>query len=106
LGDAAAFSFYPGKNLGAYGDAGAVTTSRQDVWERLRLLRDSGQKVKYQHLLKGFNSRLDTLQAAVLRVKLRHLDRWNERRRCLAARYDAALAGGALSLPTEAVETD
>jgi dTDP-4-amino-4,6-dideoxygalactose transaminase len=93
LGDIAAFSFYPGKNLGAYGDGGAVTTNRDDLAERVRLLRNYGQRVKYEHLLKGFNSRLDTVQAALLRVKLRRLENWNAARRRAAARYDAALAG-------------
>ena len=78
MGDIAAFSFYPGKNLGAYGDGGAVTTKRADLAERVALLRNHGQKVKYEHLVKGFNSRLDTLQAVVLRIKLRRLDQWNE----------------------------
>ncbi len=98
-GDAAAFSFYPAKNLGAYGDGGAVTTSRADVAERVRLLRDYGQRTKYEHLVKGENSRLDTLQAAVLLVKLRYLDQWNARRRHLADVYRAALADTGLILP-------
>ena len=85
MGDIAAFSFYPGKNLGAYGDGGAVTTTRADLAEQVRLLRNYGQKVKYEHMLKGFNSRLDTLQAVVLRVKLRRLEQWNEARRQAAA---------------------
>ena len=78
MGDIAAFSFYPGKNLGAYGDGGALTTMRADLSERVWLLRNYGQKVKYEHILKGFNSRLDTLQAVVLRIKLRRLEQWNE----------------------------
>jgi dTDP-4-amino-4,6-dideoxygalactose transaminase len=91
LGDVGCFSFYPGKNLGAFGDGGAIVTNREDVAERARLFRDFGQKQKYQHLVRGDNSRLDSLQAAVLRVKLKYLDTWNERRRRAAAAYDAAL---------------
>jgi dTDP-4-amino-4,6-dideoxygalactose transaminase len=93
LGDIACFSFYPGKNLGAYGDGGAITTNDESLVERLELLRNWGSRKKYHHEEMGLNSRLDTLQAAVLRIKLRHLDGWNARRRELAAAYDAALAG-------------
>jgi dTDP-4-amino-4,6-dideoxygalactose transaminase len=93
LGDAAAFSFYPGKNLGALGDAGAVTTDDDALAERIRMLRNYGSKVKYHHDLPGTNSRLDPLQAAALRVKLRHLDEWNERRRAVAVRYLERLVG-------------
>jgi dTDP-4-amino-4,6-dideoxygalactose transaminase len=92
LGRVAAFSFYPSKNLGAYGDGGAVTTDDDGIARRIRLLRDLGQAGKYEHVLAGWNDRLDTIQAAVLRVKLRHLDRWNARRRRHAAEYDDALA--------------
>jgi dTDP-4-amino-4,6-dideoxygalactose transaminase len=92
LGDAAGFSFYPGKNLGAYGDGGAVTTNDPVIADRLRLLRNLGQRAKYDHQVKGYNHRLDTLQAAVLRVKLPHLDRWNAERRRVAAEYDRLLA--------------
>jgi dTDP-4-amino-4,6-dideoxygalactose transaminase len=99
LGDIAAFSFYPGKNLGAYGDGGAITTNRPDLAEQVRLLRNYGQKVKYEHRLKGFNSRLDTLQAAILRVKLRRLEEWNASRRRAAARYDQLLAGTGWFVP-------
>jgi len=99
MGDIAAFSFYPGKNLGAYGDGGAVTTTRADLAERVSLLRNHGQKVKYEHIVKGFNSRLDTLQAVVLRIKLRHLEQWNEARRRAAAKYDRLLAGTRLVTP-------
>ena len=99
MGDIAAFSFYPGKNLGAYGDGGAVTTTRADLAERVSLLRNHGQKVKYEHMVKGFNSRLDTLQAVVLRIKLRHLEQWNEARRRAAAKYDRLLAGTRLVTP-------
>lgn len=87
LGDAAGFSFYPGKNLGAFGDGGAVTTNSADLAERIRVLRNYGSKIKYINEAAGFNCRLDELQAAFLRVKLRYLDAWNERRRRLATWY-------------------
>lgn len=102
LGDIAAFSFYPGKNLGAYGDGGAVTTNRADLADAVMLLRNYGQRVKYEHLVKGGNSRLDSMQAAVLRVKLRHLDQWNTARQHAAAAYGRALDGAGLVLPTVA----
>jgi len=102
LGDAAAFSFYPGKNLGAYGDGGAVTTNDSAIAEKLRLLRNIGQKVKYYHEIKGFNNRLDTMQAAVLRVKLPHLDGWNAERRHAAAGYADLLAGLPIDTPSTA----
>lgn len=92
LGHAAAFSFYPAKNLGAYGDAGAVTTSDAEVARRVRLLRDHGQLSKYEHVIEGYCARLDTLQAAVLQVKLTHLDGWNARRRQVARWYEERLA--------------
>jgi dTDP-4-amino-4,6-dideoxygalactose transaminase len=91
LADAAAFSFYPGKNLGAYGDGGAVTTDDAALAEQLRLLRNWGAVVKYEHEVQGFNSRLDTVQAAVLNVKLRHLEAWNARRARAAAWYGERL---------------
>ena len=93
LGQAAAFSFYPSKNLGAYGDGGAITTNDDALAERLRLLRNWGSRQKHHHEEWGLNSRLDTLQAAVLGVKLRHLADWNEQRRRHAKTYDLALAG-------------
>jgi dTDP-3-amino-3,4,6-trideoxy-alpha-D-glucose transaminase len=96
LGHAAAFSFYPGKNLGALGDGGAVTTSDPELAERVRVLRNYGSPVKYQHDVKGANNRLDELQAAFLRIKLRALDGWNERRRAIAAAYLERLEGVAL----------
>jgi dTDP-4-amino-4,6-dideoxygalactose transaminase len=90
---AAAWSFYPGKNLGAYGDGGAITTNDDALADRLRLLRNWGSKKKYHHEEPGLNSRLDTLQAAILGVKLKHLAAWNESRRRHAARYDTLLGG-------------
>jgi dTDP-4-amino-4,6-dideoxygalactose transaminase len=98
-GDAVAWSFYPGKNLGALGDAGAVTTDDPALADRVRVLRNYGSRVKYVNEVKGYNSRLDPLQAAALRVKLRHLDAWNARRARIAARYRAELAGLPLGLP-------
>lgn len=99
VGIAGCFSFYFSKNLGAYGEAGAVTTNDSALAERLRALRDHGSRRRYEHDEVGLNARLDELQAAVLRVKLPHLDRWNERRRALAARYDEALAGTPVETP-------
>lgn len=93
LGDAGAHSFFPTKNIGAFGDGGAVTTDDDRLADRLRTLRNYGSKVKYVNLERGFNSRLDELQAAFLRAKLPRLDAWNERRRLVAARYDDKLAG-------------
>ena len=92
LGHAAAFSFYAGKNLGACGEGGAVTTSDAALAERMSMLRDHGQSQKYRHQFEGYNARLDAIQAGILQVKLAHLDRWNEGRRRVAARYDAAFA--------------
>lgn len=99
-GHAATWSFYPGKNLGAFGDAGAVTTQDAELAAQLRRLRNYGSSVRYVHEERGFNSRLDPLQAAILRVKLAHLDAWNARRREIAARYLRELAGTDLVLPT------
>jgi dTDP-4-amino-4,6-dideoxygalactose transaminase len=92
LGDAAGFSFYPGKNLGAFGDAGAITTDDDRLAGQLRMLRNYGSKVKYYNEVKGYNSRLDPLQAAFLRIKLEHLDEWNARRAKIAERYFENLA--------------
>ena len=91
LGDAAAFSFYPTKNLGAFGDAGAVVTDDDDIADRVRILRNYGSRTRYQNEVKGINSRLDPIQASFLRVKLKHLDEWNSRRRKVAAQYLEAL---------------
>jgi dTDP-4-amino-4,6-dideoxygalactose transaminase len=99
LGAAAAWSFYPGKNLGALGDAGAVTTDDEELAERIRLGRNYGSRVKYVHDVQGFNSRLDELQAAVLRVKLGHLDEWNARRARIASTYQHELKEASLTLP-------
>jgi len=98
-GDIVCWSFYPGKNLGALGDAGAITTDNPDLAERIRVLRNYGSRVKYVNEVQGANSRLDPLQAAVLRVKLEHLDAWTDRRRALAAQYLAGFAGTELILP-------
>jgi dTDP-4-amino-4,6-dideoxygalactose transaminase len=92
IGKAAAFSFYPGKNLGACGEAGAVTTNDETVARTVKMLRDHGQARKYYHDLEGYNGRLDSIQAAFLRLKLRRLETWNAQRRAAAARYDRLLA--------------
>ncbi len=102
LGDAAAFSFYPSKVLGAYGDAGAAVTSDDALDHRLRVLRYMGQEVKHTHLMIGYQERLDPLQAAVLGVKLRHLEGSIEKRRAVARAYDERLKGLPIRLPTEA----
>jgi dTDP-4-amino-4,6-dideoxygalactose transaminase len=99
FGDFAAFSFYPGKNLGAYGDAGILTTGDPDLAERLRTMRNYGQRRKYEHVTMAWNRRMDTLQAAVLRVKLRRLDSWNEARRRHADLYERLLQDSDVVLP-------
>ena len=99
IGDVGCFSFYPGKNLGCYGDGGAVVTNDAAVDERIRLLRDFGQMKKYEHAIKGDNSRLDSIQAAVLNVKLRYIDGWNEARLANARLYDEALAAAGFPVP-------
>lgn len=99
IGDAACFSFYPGKNLGAFGDAGAVVSNDVELLEKVRMVANHGRLEKYTHKMEGVNSRLDGLQAAILRVKLRHLDNWNESRRRHADFYFEALTGGDLQMP-------
>jgi dTDP-4-amino-4,6-dideoxygalactose transaminase len=99
LGDAAAFSFYPSKNMGAYGDGGIITTSSPELNEKVRMLRYVGQRLKFVHEVIGFQERLDELQAAILSVKLRRLDEWNGRRRRWASIYDRMLAETPLTLP-------
>ena len=93
IGRAAAFSFYPGKNLGACGEAGAVTTNDEGLARRIRMLRDHGQSRKYHHEIEGYNGRLDAIQAGILGVKLAHLDQWNQRRRDRAGLYNSLLTG-------------
>ena len=99
IGDVGCFSFYPGKNLGAYGDGGIITTKNDEIGDRIRFLRNWGSRKKYHHEEVGLNSRLDTLQAAILSIKLEHLEDWNAARRRHAAAYDEALAAlGAVDL--------
>ena len=98
-GDAVAWSFYPGKNLGAMGDGGAVTTNDDRIADRIRVLRNYGSRVKYVNEIQGYNSRLDPIQAAILRVKLAHLDDWNARRAVIARLYQHGLALTGLTLP-------
>ena len=103
LGDVAAYSFYYSKNIGAYGEGGVAVTDSRDIATQLQLLRNHGSSTRYQSVLYGMNSRLDEIQAAVLRIKLRHLERWNETRRALAAEYNRRLAGlPGVTTPVEA----
>jgi dTDP-4-amino-4,6-dideoxygalactose transaminase len=103
LGDAGAFSFYPGKNLGAYGEAGAVTTNDAELAAKMKMIRDHGQAAKYYHDVIGWNGRMDGFQGAVLSVKLRHLDQWNDGRRKNAELYQQGLAGlEGIIIPEEA----
>ena len=102
FGAAAAFSFYPTKNLGALGDAGAVVTDDAAVAARARLLRNYGERERFEHVARGLNSRLDALQAALLAARLPQLDEWNERRRALAEHYRTALDGSVVTVPLEA----
>lgn len=99
IGDMGCFSFYPGKNLGAYGEGGMVTTNNSEYTRTIRMLRDWGAEKKYQHELKGYNYRMEGIQGAVLRVKLRHLEAWTEARRTAAARYDRIFAGSPVVAP-------
>ncbi|MSO82602.1 MAG: DegT/DnrJ/EryC1/StrS family aminotransferase [Acidobacteria bacterium] len=101
LGDIGCFSFYPGKNLGAYGEGGAAVTGHPPYADQMRLLRSWGEQTRYEHLIRGFNYRMDGIQGAVLGVKLKHLERWTEARRRLAAAYGRLLAGTATSTPRE-----
>lgn len=101
LGDIGCFSFYPTKNLGAYGEGGAITTSNPEYAKKIRMLRDWGQDSKYHHVLRGFNYRMEGLQGAILRVKLRHLERWIEARRTVARKYNELLSDSGLQLPQE-----
>ena len=101
VGDIACFSFYPTKNLGAYGEGGAVTTSNPEYARTIRMLRDWGQDRKYHHLLHGYNYRMEGFQGAILRVKLRHLERWIERRRAIVKTYNEQLAGLDVVRPAE-----
>jgi dTDP-4-amino-4,6-dideoxygalactose transaminase len=101
IGDLSCFSFYPGKNLGAYGEGGMVVTNDPDYARIIRMLRDWGQERKYHHVLKGYNYRMDGLQGAILRVKLRHLEAWTEARRAHAARYNELLADSGVRTPEE-----
>ena len=102
MGDAAAFSFYPGKNLGACGEAGAITTNDPGVAARVKVLRDHGQFKKYHHEVEGFNGRLDAIQAGILSAKLLRLSEWNQQRRDCAARYNELLADAeGIALPSE-----
>ena len=102
LGDAACFSFYPGKNLGAYGEGGMVVSNSASFARQVRMLRDWGAEKKYHHVLKGFNYRMDGIQGAILRVKLRHLERWTEARRSHARDYARLLADSGVGIPQEA----
>lgn len=99
LADAAGFSFYPGKNLGAMGDAGAITTNDEELYQKVKALRNYGSDVKYKHIYRGVNSRLDEIQAAVLSVKLKYLDDWNRERRKIASQYINCINQSSLKLP-------
>jgi len=101
IGQLGCFSFYPGKNLGAYGEGGMVVTGNDDYARTMRMLRDWGAEKKYQHVLKGYNYRMEGIQGAVLRVKLRHLERWTQARRAAAARYDRLFADSDVCIPPE-----
>jgi dTDP-4-amino-4,6-dideoxygalactose transaminase len=105
LGVSGCFSFYPGKNLGAYGEGGCVVTSDDEHMKTIRMLRDWGQSQRYHHVLKGFNYRMEGMQGAILRVKLRHLEAWTEARRAHARQYSTLLAGSpVVKAPVEAAD--
>jgi dTDP-4-amino-4,6-dideoxygalactose transaminase len=106
MGDIACFSFYPGKNLGACGEAGAVTTDDGELAARVAMMRDHGQPRKYYHEVEGWNARMDALQAAALRIKLRHLDKWNAARQACATLYDSGLANCGVEIPERAPDRD
>jgi dTDP-4-amino-4,6-dideoxygalactose transaminase len=102
MGASGCFSFYPGKNLGAYGEGGMVVTSNDEHMRKIRMLRDWGQEQRYHHTLKGYNYRMDGIQGAILRVKLRYLEQWTEARRANARHYSSLLAGsGRVTIPIE-----
>jgi dTDP-4-amino-4,6-dideoxygalactose transaminase len=101
MGDMGCFSFYPGKNLGAAGEGGMVVTANPEFARTIRMLRDWGAEKKYHHVLKGYNFRLEGIQGAVLRVKLRHLEKWTQARRAAAKRYDRLLVGSGVGLPKQ-----
>jgi dTDP-4-amino-4,6-dideoxygalactose transaminase len=99
IGDIGCFSFYPGKNLGAYGEGGAVVTDDPDLAQRMRVLRDWGQQAKYRHVVPGYNYRMDGIQGAVLNVKMDHIEKWTDARRAAASHYDRLLAGSGYGTP-------
>ena len=101
IGDIGCFSFYPGKNLGAYGDGGMVLTNNEEIAQKIKMLRNYGSRVKYYHEFRGFNSRLDTIQAAILRVKLKRVEEWNEARRRHALEYNELLKDADVVIPKE-----
>ena len=105
LGRVAIFSFYPGKNLGAYGDGGAIVTNDEDLAIKCRMLADHGRLDKYNHEFEGYNSRLDGLQAAILSVKLKYIDNWNEKRRAVARKYNEILENTSVITPSEMPDT-
>ncbi|MDZ8023343.1 MAG: DegT/DnrJ/EryC1/StrS family aminotransferase [Nostoc sp. DedQUE01] len=100
IGDMGCFSFYPGKNLGAYGEGGAIVTNNPEYAHTIKMLRDWGQEQRYHHILKGYNYRMDGIQGGILRVKLRYLDAWTQSRRTHAALYDRLLANSGITTPT------
>ena len=102
LGDIACFSFYPAKNMGAFGEGGMITTDNANFTKTVRSLRDWGQQGRHNHVLKGYNFRMDEIQGAILRVKLRYLEQWNDSRRRIAARYDSLLCGAGVRIPKTA----